>query len=551
MLATIRNNDGRIFINTRATPRIMAFLPLLEGRRAWLKGGGLSIEDTPHNREAIRNNLGLEVQDGIKPTAPALNALRPIPPFKRKPDNHQIEALEAIGDNKYFALFMEQGTGKTKVGIDWAVKLFCLGLIEAVLVISKRGVHRQWILEELDKDCSVPFLGAFWNHKPAPDNVLAKSNSHLLWYAINWDAIKTPKGMEQASAFCKAHSGRLLIIGDESHEIKNHSSRRAKAAMALRTYSSHRLIATGTPIAKDLTDEWSQLNWLDPSILACKYVTTFRAKYCIMGGFEGRAVVGQKNMDDFKSRVEPYTFRRTKEQIGILPKRYNDWLFDLTRDQKRLIRSVKQELLAELNSGVILELKDGISAFTKIQQIAGGFIIDSETKQAHRLMPIDKNPRVIAMLEWLQANEGKAIIWSAFIEDRLIITEALRGAGVTFSEYHGATSEADREASKRAFMDPSSSQVLVAGRSASTGLNLQGLCNRALYYSNTFNAIDRWQSEDRIHRIGTIGAVTFTDLIGRGSTDRHIKRNLLRKEGIARLSLGDFVSMLEEIDDSF
>ena len=551
MLATTQRNDGRIFINTRATPRIMAFLPLLEGRRAWLKGGGLSVEDTPHNREAIRQHLGLEVQDSVKLAAPAPSVQRQMPPFKRQPDKHQIEALEAIGDNPYFALFMEQGTGKTKVGIDWAVKLYCLGLIEAVLVISKRGVHRQWILEELDKDCSVPWLGAFWNHKPAPDNVLAKSNSHLLWYAINWDAIKTPKGMEQATAFCKAHSGRLLIIGDESHEIKNHASRRAKAAMALRAYSSHRLIATGTPIAKDLTDEWSQLNWLDPNILACKYVTTFRAKYCIMGGFEGRAVVGQKNMDEFKSRVEPYTFRRTKEQIGILPKRYNDWVFDLTRDQKRLIRSVKQELLAELNSGVTLELKDGISAFTKIQQIAGGFIIDSETKQAHRLMPIDKNPRVIAMLEWLQANEGKAIIWSAFIEDRLIIAEALRAAGVTFSEYHGATSEADREASKRAFMDPSSSQVLVAGRSASTGLNLQGLCNRALYYSNTFNAIDRWQSEDRIHRIGTIGAVTFTDLIGKGSTDRHIKRNLLRKEGIARLTLGDLVSILEDIDDSF
>jgi len=538
--------DGRIVVATRATPDVLVFLPTLEGRRIWLKGGGLSVEDTPHNRSAVEGKFGPVSAEEEDVKIVGLQK-RQMPNFKRKPEPHQIEALQAIGDKDNFALFMEQGTGKTKVGIDWACALFVAGEIDAVLVLSKRGVHRQWIEEEVEKDCSVDWDGAFWDKKAIPDRILKKTDGKLLWFGINWDAIKTAGGFAAAQDFCLSHKNRLLIIGDESQEIKNIKSLRSKAAFKLKRHANRRLITTGTPIAKDLTDEWAQLMWLDESIIGCKYITTFRSKYCIMGGFEGRQIIGHKNMEEFKGKVGPHSFRRTKEQIGILPKRYTEWKFDLTRDQKKMIRSIKDDLLAEISEGVEININTAASAFSKIQQVACGFLIDQANETTHRLMPVDKNPRTIAAMEWLAANEGKAIIWSAFIEDKAILVEAMKAAGISFCEYHGATSEADRKAAKDTFLDPDGAQVLIAGKSASTGLNLQGLCNRALYYSNSFNAIDRWQSEDRIHRIGTVGAVTFTDLIGVGSTDRHIRRNLLQKEGIARMSLGDYINALEDL----
>jgi SNF2 family DNA or RNA helicase len=304
------------------------------------------------------------------------------------------------------------------------------------------------------------------------------------------------------------------------------------------------MILTGTPIAKDLTDEWAQLRWLDDSILGIKYITTFRAQYCIMGGYEGRAVVGHKNMTAFKDKVNPHTYRVTKEEIGYIPKHYSEWVYDLTPDQVRLIKQVKQELLAELQSGEAVAISSATAAFTKAQQIANGFIID-EDGNAIPLMPVAKNPRIQAALEYLESREGKHVVWTRFILDRQLLAEGMRAAGINFAEYAGRDEE--RYNAKLGFMqDPNVRVFLANPQSAGTGTDgLQTVCTQALYYSNSFNSIDRWQSEDRIDRRGMIGGSVYTDLIGRGSIDRYILRNLKKKKGLSAMSLGDIAEAFD------
>lgn len=547
----LKIEGSRATLNTRATPKVLAVLPRLEGRRSWLKGGGLLVENTPHNIGVLKSIDGVVLDAPETPEnmvdAHAFDVGLGNPTYKPKtsPYDHQIRALQKIGQKTTFGLFMEQGTGKTKTLIDWAGRLFCEGKITGVLVVSKKGVHRQWIESEVPTHCGVDHYGEYWPVKAVGESLAP--GVALKWMAFNYDGIKTPSGLETAKAFCSKHRGRLMIICDESQEIKNHKSARYKAMSELKVYSSHRALATGTPIAKDLTDEWAQIRWLDESIIGIRYITAFRAEYCIMGGFEGRAVIGHKNIEAFKTKVDPFTFRATKDEIGILPKQYNDWRFDMTKEQLKLIKALKDDLEAEISSGQIVSVATAAVALNKFQQIAGGFLLDEEGA-VHRLMDVDKNPRVIAAMEWLEAGDGKAVIWARFREDMRIMAEALTVAGVSFVEYHGGISDKDRATGVKSFMDPSGAQVFLANpQSAGTGLNLQGLCNRALYYTNSFNAIDRWQSEDRIHRIGTVGAVTYTDLIGKKSTDLHIMRNLRQKKGISDMALGEVRQMLGEL----
>ena len=47
--------------------------------------------------------------------------------FKTKPYGHQLTALEKSADKKVYALFMEMGTGKTKVAIDNLAMLYDKG----------------------------------------------------------------------------------------------------------------------------------------------------------------------------------------------------------------------------------------------------------------------------------------------------------------------------------------------------------------------------------------------------------------------------------------
>lgn len=541
MAMTGKIEGDKLTLLTRATPMVLAAIPGIEGRRTWLKGGGLRLEATTHNVEHLKSMIpDLEIEGYHPEIAEAFDVGSTFAQqfeFKREPDPHQLTALERCSTKQHFGLFMEQGTGKTKVAIDRACQLFIAEKLTGVLVVTKKGVHRQWVDAELPKDHSPEYLGSFWNKKPIPPELLVQGGS-LKWYSINYDALRSKKAMEACFEFVRAHKGSLLIVSDESQCIKNHSSGRHKHLMMLKPFASHRLMLTGTPIAKDLTDEWAQLKWLNEQILGVKYLTTFRAKYCIMGGFEGRQVIGQKNMDEFKERVDPHTYRVTKEQIGYIPKHYKEWVYDLTKEQKRLIKQVKQELLAEVSDGEVVQIKTATSAFTKAQQITNGFILDEEGKVV-RLMPLPKNPRIQAALEYLDSVDGKAVIWTRFIADRELLGEAMREVGIYFSEYTG--SDAAREHAKQLFIeDPKIKGFLANPQSAGTGLDgLQTVCSQALYYSNSFNSIDRWQSEDRIDRRGMIGGSVYTDLIGIGSPDRHIIRSNKKKKGLSAMTLGD------------
>ena len=79
-----------------------------------------------------------------------------------------------------------------------------------------------------------------------------------------------------------------------------------------------------------------------------------------------------------------------------------------------------------------------------------------------------------------------------------------------------------------------------------TGLNLhEGGCARVLYYSNSENSIQRWQSEDRVHRVGIQRPVIYTDLIAMGSRDRAILANLKQKKDLSDMRLNDIKEQLE------
>ena len=69
--------------------------------------------------------------------------------FKTEPYEHQKVALEKSWQRSFYALFMEMGTGKTKVTIDTMGMLFQQGEIEAALIIAPKGVYANWHAKEI------------------------------------------------------------------------------------------------------------------------------------------------------------------------------------------------------------------------------------------------------------------------------------------------------------------------------------------------------------------------------------------------------------------
>ena len=78
---------------------------------------------------------------------------------------------------------------------------------------------------------------------------------------------------------------------------------------------------------------------------------------------------------------------------------------------------------------------------------------------------------------------------------------------------------------------------------AGTGLNLQR-STLHYYYSNSFKAEDRWQSEDRTHRGGQTKTCLYKDVYCKGTIDDIIKKSNDDKKDLAELFKGNRIEDL-------
>jgi hypothetical protein len=545
----------------------------IEGRKEWLKGkSSFRFTTTEHNLRLMQEIFpdialvdkrgGGDVWDFGQGSAQdphafllgegkpkSYRAVTSAFPFVHKPFTFQGDCFERFKDESLMALFAEQGTGKTKMMIDiigW--KSASIGL-KAVLIVTKRGVHHQWIEEQLPEHMppSIPWKGISWDRKtPLPHWFLQPGATRI--FSINIDALRFPKGWKEAERFCQAFSGSLMILVDESQIIKNPESKNAQALFKLRRHSISRAILTGTPIARDLTDEWGQFLFLDEGIIGIRYKATFMKEYCrvasidVGNGHISKTVTGYKSLPRFNKLTAPYIFRATKiEDLGLPPKTYKKVWVDLTDEQARHQQELKADSLTRIDSGEVATVESAATLITRLQQLACGYLLDEDGTLHHI-----KSNRLDALVEMAMATEDKKVIWCRFNQDIELIMDRLGEEAVS---YFGKTPDRKRKENKAAFInDPAIKFFVGSPAAAGTGVDgLQRAAHHAYYYSNSFNAIDRWQSEDRIDRIGMGKPSIYTDIVARGSVDLKILANLRAKKSFSDLMMDDVRRLIEEL----
>ena len=516
----------------------------LEGRKIHLRAGGVSITWSGHNQDILAQEWpGAEivVPEPIKiPKGVSSGSYTPKTPHLA----HQAEALARIRavDRPVFALFMEPGTGKTKVALDYAGELFKDGEISRLLIVAPKGVHRQWVIQQIPEH-----LGTHWEAASWPNDYtdIEPDKTLLQIFAINYDAAKTARGMNAILKFLRPGEPFMLVL-DESHQVKNSKSARWKAMLKITKNPNIRftMLLTGTPIAKNLLDEWSQFWLLDPDIIGTKYITTFKREYCIMGGWEMREIVGHRNLTRFKKITAPYNYRVRREALGMVPDEYRIWYLNLTDIQRDLIRDIKTEAIIMIDSDNAHLLGEISSHLMKIQQVSNGWIKDDDGNIIDIVTP-DKNPRLIALKEWIgdaDLEEYPVAIWCRFHRD----IEQIKAVYPDAIPYYGPISDKERERGKERWLKEGGLFLGTPG-SGGVGLNLQGRCARVGYYSLSENYVDRVQSEARFSRLGKLGPIEYTDFIARGCRDFAIRRNLRDKRSLADLTLDDIKKELADV----
>lgn len=480
--------------------------------------------------------------------------------------SQQLEALRRMNGRKGYALFMEQGTGKSWTLLADAERLFHAGTIDAMFVVAPKGVHTNWVLREIPAHLEVPHIAMAWTSgmgkrarermekllEPRQDGAPQK----LRILAMNYEAVPTKDGFAFAARFLRCTNALFAL--DESGRIKNPNAVRTKKIMALRPLSEIRRIATGTPVTQSPLDAFSQMEFLEHGLLGTTSHRAFVAEFAevlpqthplVIKLVERnpKAALAQivaknpdgspryRNLDKLRSLLERHSYRVLKKDCLDLPEKvFTQVFFELTPKQRAAYETLEDDLRIQLDNGQI-EVVSALAALVKLQQVSSGYV---NVQGGVMKISDGDNPRLEALLEVVEDCPGKFIVWARFREEMRQIAEALRKAGIETVEYHGGVGKEDREAAVDGFQTGSARAFVGNPQAGGIGLTLTA-AEDVIYYSNSFKLEDRLQSEDRAHRIGTKHTVRYTDIVAINTIDEPISKALQRKTSVAAAILGD------------
>lgn len=445
---------------------------------------------------------------------------------------YQSEAVRAIRDLEYAAIFHEQGLGKSKIAIDLMLYWLEKKVIDTVLYVAKKS-----LLHNCEKE--------FERHTFMKPKILTQNRS-ANYFVFNtpsrlvlthYEVLKTE--FERLQLFLRVRN--VAVILDESAKIKNPNSTLTKATFALSPLFKKRVIMTGTPVANRPYDIWAQVYFLDEGrSLGCDF-EDFKRQADLTSNLYGDTDAQHRFeafLNDIFSHISHFAIRQTKESGVIqLPEKelrtiWTDW----ESCQYELYRQVREEMR-------VVVIKDGIPTEDKADQVL---------KRLLRLVQITSNPRLVdesytgtpgkyEALRDLVSNvcskNQKCIVWSSFVENVEWLSHVLRHFGT--SKIHGKMEIARRNKAVDSFLSNEKIQVLVATPGAAKeGLTLT-VANHVIYYDRTFSLDDYLQSQDRIHRISQEKKCFVYNLIMKDSVDEWVDILLQAKHLAAQLAQGD------------
>ena len=470
--------------------------------------------------------------------------------FKTQPYDHQRKALKDSWSAEYYALFMEMGTGKSKVAVDNIAILYEAGKITAALIVAPKGVYDNWVRGEIPAHLPDRIVRHVMRWSPVKTQkyenelkgFIIDKDQKLKIFVMNVEAFSSERGFEAAQAFLHQNPDNMIVV-DESTTIKNRKAQRTANLIKLRDLAKYRRILTGSPITKSPMDLFSQCELLKEKCLGFNSYFAYQSRYAnvqkrTMGHRSFQQIVGYRRLDELSEKLDKISNRTLKEDCLDLPEKvYIKRFVDLTPEQERVYNQMKKLALAKLETGELATTASVLTQIMRLQQICcGHFQPDDEDIKTL------KNNRMSELMDLIEEVNGKAIIWATYTHDILNIAATIRErfGDDSVACYYGGTQQDDRQDIVNRFQDRRDPLRFFVGQPKTGGYGITlTAANTVIYYSNSYDLEIRLQSEDRAHRIGQTNKVTYIDLVSPNTIDEKILTALRSKIDIAGEVLGE------------
>jgi len=474
----------------------------------------------------------------------------------KKPWDHQRATILENCKRDHYALFFEQGCGKTFTAINIARLNFIKeNRFLKTLVIGPIAVTTNWEREfvafggEKYKDQVLVLVDDSKRRikklKNFQGNIIV-TNKEAAAMAPSQKQLKS-KNFDPGDYFWMQIMtwGVEQIIIDESHFFKDSQTIRTKWMIKLADLPSvkYKYILTGTALANKVWDIWAQYRILNHEIFG-KSFTEFRKMY-----FQDNnaGMPKQKYFPDWQpilslfpelnAKIYGCAKRVLKEECLDLPPLLKQRVVvPLSKEQQKIYQDMEKSFVSFLGDS-ICTAELAMTKALRLQQFLSGIFKDNEGNVQrianHRTKVLEE------VLEPILSHGHKVIVWSIFKESYEDIKAVFERLGVKAVMLTGLQDQKEKVANMDAFQNDPEVKAIIANQAAGgTGVNLTA-ASYAIYYSRGFSLTDDLQSEARNHRGGSEihEKITRIDLVAPGTMDEYVLDVLHEKKHLAEMIL--------------
>lgn len=392
-------------------------------------------------------------------------------------NNNQQLAFDKFTKLKVGALFMQMGTGKTRV----ALELVNYNKIDLLIYVT-------------------------------PFSTIANIEDEINKWGVNCDYIVigyetiSSSDIKYLNLLRRMEQKRCFIIADESIFIKNEETKRFKRLCNIREKCEYALILNGTPLTKNEWDLYNQMQFLSPKIINMnrqQFLNTFFKK--ISYKKRGQAPntfykLSEVNVDYLQRLIEPYIFKcdlnfEHEEKNKIIYVEYQGDSYYEEKERKL------NEFIEKRESDIIINL------LTILNVIASNY-----SKKNDELIDYIKGKQVIVFCNFIDEVN--------YIKDNLdcfVITGGTKNRKEVIDEFK-----------------KNSKPLVMTYGVGSYSLNLQ-FCNEIVYSSLTFDYAKIEQSRYRIKRMGQESNIKYTYFLTNLGINKLILENINKKQTLNNL----------------
>jgi len=467
---TIRDNK---FIVVRRDEQLSSIVP-----KSVKVIKGLEVNILPYRPSSVKllNNLGYDVLPAIRRNYDWAG----ITPFA-----HQMTTAAMMTSHRRGYVLDGMGTGKTLsslFAIDYLIKI---GEVRKVLVVCPLStMNCVWMAQAFQW---MPHLSVTVLHGSKAKRLeLLQTDVDI--YVINHD------GVAVIDEEIKKRGDIDFVLVDELSAYRNSKTKRWKILKAITKNTKYLHGLTGTPIVKAPTDAFGLAKMVTPGNVT-QYFKAFQNE--VMRQVSTFTWLPRSDaLDTVYDILQPAT-RATLQECSDIPDTvYETREVDMTSDQKKAYKSMKNDYYALHNGEEITAVNGGVR-MGKLLQIAAGVVYN----ESGGVSVLPNPDRLQAIRDLIDGSVSKAIVFVPY-RHQLADLYASLAKHYTVEQVHGGVTKNERDRIFGEFVRSPNPKVIVAVPSCMAhGLNLE-IADTVIWGSPVTNLEIYLQANARIQRAG-------------------------------------------------